>query len=286
MGNLETFQLAPSNVEQAKAWDGDEGSYWATHADTFDRSVAPYHDALMRAAGIEHDSAVLDIGCGTGQTTRDAARLATSGRALGVDLSGDMLEIARTRAEREGVRNVAFEQADAQVHRFTAGSFDAAISRTGTMFFGDHAAAFANIASALRPGGRLTMVAWQPISENEWFREIFTAFAAGRDLSPPPPDSPNPFSLADPDRVRRLLTAAGFDEPELVDLHRPMWFGPSAEDAHRFVHGLQGWMLEGLDETSRRGALDTLYASMKQHESERGVEYASAMWLTTATRRA
>lgn len=286
MGNLDTFQLAPTNVEQAKAWDGDEGSYWAAHADTFDRSVAPYHEALMRAAGIERDSVVLDVGCGTGQTTRDAARLATSGKALGVDLSGEMLATARTRAEREGARNVAFEQADAQVHPFPAGSFDVTISRTGTMFFGDHVAAFANIASALRPDGRLAMVAWQPISENEWFREIFTAFAAGRDLPLPPPEAPNPFSLADPGRVRRLLTDAGFDEPELVDLHRPMWFGSSAEDAHGFIHGLQGWMLEGLDETTRAGALDTLYASLRQHESERGVEYASAMWLITTTRRA
>jgi SAM-dependent methyltransferase len=286
MGDLKTLHLDPANAEQARAWDGDEGDYWAAHAERFDEAVAEYHAGLMDAARIEADFDVLDIGCGTGQTTRDAASRAKSGHALGVDLSHKMLELARRLAEREGLHNVTFEQADAQVHPFRAGSFDVAISRTGTMFFGDPVAAFTNIGRALRPGGRLAMVAWQPISENEWFREIVTAFAAGRDLPPPPPESPNPFSLSVPDRVRQLLTTAGFEDPVFEDLHAPMYFGGTADDAHRLVLGLQGWMLEGLDDTGRQRALDDLHASMEEHETERGVEFSSAMWLITATQRA
>ncbi len=286
MGDPTTLHLDPANAEQARAWDGDEGDYWAAHAERFDDAVVEYHARLMHAARIEADFDVLDIGCGTGQTTRDAARLATSGRALGVDLSHRMLDLARTLAVHEGLDNVTFEQADAQVHPFPTGSFDVAISRTGTMFFGDPVAAFTNIGRALRPGGRLAMVAWQPISENEWFREIMTSFAAGRDLPPPPPESPNPFSLSVPDRVRRLLTATGFEDPELEDLRAPMRFGDTPDDAHRFILGLQGWMLDGLDDTSRQRALDDLQSSLEQHRSERGVEYSSAMWLITATRRA
>lgn len=284
MGELETFHVDPSNQEQSQAWDGDEGRYWAAHAERFDTSVAEYHRRLMDSAAIEPDWHVLDIGCGTGQTTRDAARLATSGHALGLDLSSKMLDVARRLSESEGVRNVTFEQADAQVAPFETGSFDVAISRTGAMFFGDPVTAFTNIGRALRPGRRLAMVAWQPLPENEWFRAIGTAMAAGRDLPLPPPEAPGPFALSDTARVRRLLTTVGFTEPEFEDLRAPMHFGPTARDAHQFIVGLTGWMLEGLDDAGRRRALDALYASLVEHESSEGVEYGSAMWLITATR--
>src|SRR5438034_9377491 len=92
--------VASSNTEQAKAWDGDEGEYWATHADHFDRSVAAYHRPFMAAATIERHDNVLNIGCGTGQTTRDAARAATAGSARGVDLSSKMIDLARQLAGR------------------------------------------------------------------------------------------------------------------------------------------------------------------------------------------
>ena len=95
---------------------------------------------------------MLDIGCGTGQTTRDAARRASAGGALGVDLSADMIALARQLAAAEGLPNARFEQADAQIHPFGQGPFDVAISRTGAMFFGHPPAAFANMARALRSG--------------------------------------------------------------------------------------------------------------------------------------
>src|SRR6187402_3123140 len=144
-----------SNAEQLRAWDGDEGEYWADNAEYFDRSVAVFHEQLFAAAAIGEEAHVLDVGCGTGQTTRDAGRAASAGSALGVDLSSRMLDHAGRRAAEEGVTNVTFAQADAQIHPFEPGRYDVAISRTAAMFFGDHVAAFANIARALRPGGRL-----------------------------------------------------------------------------------------------------------------------------------
>src|SRR5206468_5554978 len=124
----------------------------------------------------------------------------------------------------ESLTNVLFEQVDAQIHSFDARAFDVAISRTAAMFFGDHVAAFTNIGRALRPGGRLVLVTWQPLSGNEWIREISGALAAGRDLPAPPPDA-GPFALADPARVRALLTSAGFADVELEGASAAMWFG-------------------------------------------------------------
>jgi SAM-dependent methyltransferase len=273
-----------SNIEQLRAWDGDEGDYWADHAEYFDRSIARYHERLLAVAAIGEGSHVLDVGCGTGQTTRDAARAASIGSALGVDLSSRMLDYARRRAVDEGVTNATFAQADAQIHPFDAGSFDVAISRTAAMFFGDHIAAFRNIGRALRRRGRLVLVTWQPLPGNEWIREVAGALAAGRDLPAPPPEAPGPFALSEPDRVRALLTSAEFAEVELESMSERMWFGNDADDAHRFVLGLMGWMLEGLDDAGRARAIDALRATMAAHETSAGVLFESAAWIIQATR--
>jgi SAM-dependent methyltransferase len=279
-----TVHVDPSNAAQLQAWDGDEGAYWAANADHYDRSVEVHHHRLLAAAGIGTADRVLDIGCGTGQLSREAARAATAGSALGVDLSSAMLEIAGARAAQEQLTNVAFEQLDAQIHPFQAEAFDLVVSRTGVMFFGDPVAAFTNIGLALGPGGRMALLAWQPLWENEWIRELSTALAAGRDMPLPPADAPGPFSLSDPDRVRTLLSGAGFTDIELIGTQGAMWFGTDADDAHRFVLGQLGWMLQGLDDAGRARGLDALRASTSSHEGDQGVHYDSAAWIITATR--
>ena len=127
----------------------------------YDAELRRHNEVLRLAVGVQLDDHVLDIGCGTGLTTREAARAAPAGSALGVDVSAPAIERARELARAEGLHNVTFEQADAQVHRFPQDRFDLAISRFGTMFFDDPVAAFANIRRALRPTGRLTMMVWQ-----------------------------------------------------------------------------------------------------------------------------
>jgi SAM-dependent methyltransferase len=276
------LKVDASNLEQARAWDGDEGAYWATHADYFDRALAGYTSALMTSAGIEVGDRVLDIGCGTGQTTRAAARTARDGAAVGVDLSSQMIGIARRLASSEGIGNATFEQADAQVHSFAAGEFDVALSRTGTMFFGDPIAAFANIRTALRPAGRLAILVWQGPGPNEWLRELSGALAAGREMGGPPPGAPGPFAMADPDHARKLLADVGFTDVEVDGLQAPMCFGADPQDAHAFVIGLMGWMLQGLDAAGRARARDGLSATLHSHYGPEGVTFDSATWLITA----
>ena len=276
--------VAMDNQAQLDAWDGNEGAYWAEHADQFDRSTAEHHRRLFDAAAIVDGDRVLDLGCGTGQTTRDAARRTTSGSAVGIDLSSAMLTIARDRAASEGLANATFVQGDAQVHPFDPESFDLVISRTGAMFFADPVAAFRNIGRALVPGGRLVLVAWQGIAGNEWMREIMGALAAGRERPAPSSDAPGPFALSEPDRVRSILTAAGFGDVALDGYEAPMWFGTDADDAHTFLLGTVGWMVADLDDATRARALDALRAVLAAHETPDGVLLGSAAWVITATR--
>jgi SAM-dependent methyltransferase len=276
------LEVDPSNADQAKAWDGDEGAYWAAHPERFDRSLADYQPAFLDAAAVTNGDRVLDVGCGTGEETRAAAQ-AGAADALGVDLSSEMLEVARRLAADQGLTTARFEQADAQIAPFPDAGFDTVVSRTSAMFFGDQPAAFANLARALRPGGRMVLLVWQPFPRNEWIASIGGAMAAGRDLPQPPPDK-GPFSLSDPDRVRLLLTQAGFTDVDLTGLEEPMWFGDDADDADAFVLGLLGWMLEGLDEEGRQRAQRDLRATMEAHAGPDGVTFGSATWLISATR--
>lgn len=285
MDSASTVPVDVSNCEQLAAWDGDEGAYWAAHAEYFDRSVVDYHHRLLSAAAITASERVLDIGCGTGQTTCDAARSASAGSALGVDLSARMIDHGRHRAAADGLTNATFLQADAQIHPFDREAFEVSISRTGAMFFGDPEAAFANIGRALVPDGRLVLVVWQSLAANEWIREIAGALAAGRDRPTPPPGAPGPFSLADPERVRTVLSSAGFTGIDLEAAEAGLWFGSDAHDAERFIVRLVGWMLEGLDETGRRRALDDLRTTVDAHASHEGVVFGSAAWIIRAARR-
>jgi SAM-dependent methyltransferase len=281
-GGAMTVPVDPSNADALRFWDGDQGSFWAAWADRIDDGVAAYREHLLAAAAIEESFRVLDIGCGTGQTTRDAARRATAGSALGVDLSSPMLELARRRAESEGLANATFRQVDAQVHPFPDKHFDVVVSRHGAMFFGDAAAAFANIARATRPGGRLALLSWQPVERNEWSSSFRAALAAGRELPAPPR---RPGTLSDPDQTRELLTSAGFTEVRVRAVEEPMYFGRDVDDAHRFVAGQFGGITNGLDAGARARALDDLRASMTEHLTDRGVCYDSAAWLIQARRR-
>ncbi len=273
------------NVDQAAAWDGPDGEYWAAHQARFDATISPHHTQLMAAAAISPGERVLDVGCGNGRSTRDAARAAGSGgEALGVDLSGPMLANAERLAKDEGIGNIRFEQSDAQVHRFEPGAFDLVMSRFGVMFFEDPVAAFTNIGSAVRSGGRLAMLVWQSPQANEWASSIRVAVAMGRDLPAPPPGAPGPFTLADTDTARRILTEAGFTDVAFAGSEHPFRVGTDADDAYGFVSGLHlvQLMLEDLDGETKAQALENLRSTIADHETPDGIVFRSAAWVVTA----
>jgi SAM-dependent methyltransferase len=273
------------NIDQAEAWDGPEGEHWALHHERFDATISPHHGVLITAAAFAPGERVLDIGCGNGLTSRDAARaVGPGGAVLGVDLSGPMLAVAEQLAKEEGLDNVRFERGDAQVHSFAPEGYDLAISRFGVMFFLDPVAAFTNIASALRPGGRAAFLVWQSVAANEWVSAMREALAVGRDLPLPPPGVPSPFSLADTDFTRHVLTEAGFTDIAFAESTPPWRLGSDADDAYGFVTGLHviKMMLEDLDDALRAQALDNLRATAAEHETPDGVFFGSAAWVVTA----
>ncbi|MEV0598915.1 methyltransferase domain-containing protein [Streptomyces sp. NPDC050315] len=275
------------NSEQAQAWNGPEGAHWARNQDRWNAVNEGFNEPLLDAAGITEDHRTLDLGCGSGQTTRLVALRAPQGRVLGLDLSGPMLTEARARAEREGVANASFAQGDAQVYPFEAGTFDAAISRYGVMFFADPVAAFGNVGRALRPGGRLAFVCPADAMLNDWV----AAVASLRDFLPVGDFGraglPGMFSLASPDRIRDVLTAAGFIGITVNQARAYGVWGRGAEDAAEFLleTGPGRSLMEQADTTARARARHILTDHLRDHEAADGtVRLCSTSWLVTADR--
>ena len=244
------------------------------------------HDAVLRrAAGVQLRDHVLDIGCGTGQTTRQAARAARAGSALGVDVSAPAIERARELARAEGLGNVAFVHADAQVHRFAPERFDLAMSRFGTMFFDDPAAAFANLRQALRPAGRLVMMVWQSHERNAW--DVAIRHALGAAEGPVGSEGPDPFSLADPPTVEDILQAAGFAGVAFTDVREPVYYGPDVAAALNWVRGFTctSRVLDELNPAAAARALGRLREALVAHVTDDGVWFESRAWIVTARRR-
>jgi ubiquinone/menaquinone biosynthesis C-methylase UbiE len=252
----------------------------------YDAELSRYNEVLRRAVGIQLHDHVIDIGCGTGQTTRQAARTARAGSALGVDVSATAIERARELAGAEGLRNVTFEHTDAQVHRFPQERFDLAISRFGTMFFDDPLAAFANIGRALRPAGRLVMMVWQAHDRNEWDVTIHESLEAAEGPVAGASGGPDAFSLADPPTVTEILQAAGFAGIAFTDVHEPVYYGPDVAAALDWVRGFTctSEILRRLDPAAATRAVERLRVALAAHLSDGGVWFDSRAWIITAQR--
>lgn len=254
--------------------------------DFYDVELRAHHEHLRAVYGINPGGRVVDIGCGTGLTTREAARAAApAGRVVGIDVSERMLERARQVTAAERLDNVRYELGDAQVHRFDAASFDVVISRFGTMFFSDPAAAFANIAAAVRPEARLVLLVWQRREDNEWARVIDAVLG---EAAQPPPAGADPFSLGDAEATGRLLGDAGFAGMRFEEVHEPVLYGEDLDAALAFVRGFQDTSaaLASLSDGEAARTVERLRETLAAHHTdERGVVLDSRSWLITARRR-
>jgi SAM-dependent methyltransferase len=252
----------------------------------YDAELQQHNEVLRRSYGIRPGDQVLDIGCGAGQTTREAARMARAGAALGVDVSASAIERARRLTDAAGLSNVSFEQADAATHPFPPEGFHVAISRFGTMFFADPVAAFANIRRALRPGGRLVMMVWREHDLNEWAVSIERALADVMDAPAASPAQQDAFSLADAGHTERTLAAAAFVEVSFTDVHVPVYYGPDVAAALEWIRGFSSVkdVLQRLDPASAERALQRLRQALAGHVGGSGVWLDSRAWIVTARR--
>lgn len=280
--------MTAANQTERDNWNGVSGQRWITDADGRDRIMTAVADMLLAAAHLQSGERVLDVGCGCGATTLAAARaVGSAGAVLGVDVSEPMLSVARQRLADAAIDNVTLLQADAQTHRFVGQGVDIAMSRFGTMFFDDPAAAFANIASALRPGGRLCIATWQPLIANQWLTIPGAALLRYGTLPESGGPGPGMFAQSDPDTVDAVLTQAGFVDIGIRSVAVPLHLGADVNGAtaHLADTGVGRAVLATIPADQHPTALDAVRQALADHLDDEGVHLDGAILLTTATTR-
>jgi SAM-dependent methyltransferase len=278
-----TSATSPGNAEQVQRWNGEGAQKWIANRERHQAAHRRLLPHLFAAAAISPGDRVLDVGCGCGETTIAAATTASGGSALGLDLSAPMLEVARQLAAQAGVANARFEQGDAQVYPLGPDRHDVVISKFGVMFFGDPAAAFANIAVGVRPGGRLAFLCWQDDEHNEMFGIPVSAFGEYAQLSDPLRDS----LFEDPRRVTELLTDAGWTDVRTEAVNEQAWLGTDVADVMGYVRRLR--MVESLiaelaDDALAERALTLAAEQYAARQGPDGVWVGAGAWLVTARR--
>jgi len=273
---------------QVAYWDGPGGVHWVRRQEVWDRALEPLTTALIARAAVQPGERVVDIGCGCGDTTLALARLVgASGHVLGIDVSEAML--ARAAARLPPGAPVELVRADATTHGF-AGDHDLLFSRLGVMFFHSPGAAFANLRSALKPGGRLAFCCFRAPAENEW--AMVPLRAAYAHVPPPPrpgPEDPGPFSFADAARVRRILGEAGFAEVALepldtsIDLAAGGGFEAAVESALEV--GPTSRAVDGQPPAVRDTVAAALREALAPHRRGDAVPLWAALWIVTGLNR-
>lgn len=275
------------NQGQTEAWNGGESAHYVSHADQYDRQLAPFTEVLLKHVDLGPDDNVLDIGCGCGVTTLQAAQRARA--ALGVDISHPLVGIARDRARAAAVDNVEFVVADAQTHGFDEGDFEVIISQFGSMFFDDLESAFANLRRALASGGRAALITWQELDANEWLMVVGRAAAPYAEL----PDlggragGPGMFALKHPDELTALLTGVGFTKVSVEPVSTTILLagGESLDESLDFLlgMGMVRGLLGRLEIDEHEAALEEIRATLFEHyEAGVGVRLGAAGWLVAA----
>ena len=198
------------NADQIAYWNGPGGQRWASRQQAQDILLKPVADVLLDRAKPKAGERIIDVGCGSGATTiAFAQKVGPSGHALGVDVSGPMLERARHGAPKDA--RIDFVLADATIYPFEAAGADLLASRFGVMFFADPAKSFANMRKGLKASGRLTFACWREPRENPWMMTPLQAiYQHVPKLPQQDPEDPGPFSFASEARVHRILGEAGF----------------------------------------------------------------------------
>jgi SAM-dependent methyltransferase len=258
-------------------------SSWEDEPERYDRMLCGFGRHAIAGANVIAGDHVVDVGAGASEEPIALAkRVGASGTVCVVEIDPRLAEAGRRRCNAAGFPDVEYVVADAATHEFEPASVDSVVSRFALMLAEERV--FANLATAVRPGGRLAFTSWQGVERNAWFTLPMQAMAdvvpeLASDFAAAPP-----FRLADRGRIERLLDAAGWREVRVEPLAQPVWLGRDLDDVAGFFQRRLAAMQSTVDEVtwSRLEALVT--ERLAPYAQAEGVRVPAAAWLVSATR--
>ena len=250
----------------AEAWDR-----WGT---LLARWLGPATDAMLDMAAVGSGARVLDVAAGAGEQTLTAARrVGAKGRVLATDISPAILGYALGAARRAGLDHVETLELDGERHDTLAeGSFEAAFSRVGLIYFPDQQRALRGIRHALKPGGRFAAVVYSTPDKNPFFSIPVGIIRQRAKLPPPLPGQPGPFSLGGEGVLARSLEQAGFRDVEVRRVDSPVRLSSAAECVRfeRESFGALHQMMATLSESERSATWKEIETALGKFETADG----------------
>ena len=265
------------NTAQSQLWNGTAGRAWTDLQPLLDEMFAPFEQRLAHSVPQGYSGQVLDLGCGTGSTTRAVARrLGAGGLCTGVDISAPMIESAR---RNSGELPLRFVCADAQHHPFAPQSIDRIVSRFGVMFFDDPRQAFSRLRQAARPAASLHLYAWRGPQHNAFMTAAEQAAAPLIDDYPiRAADAPGQFAFADGDRVRRILDDAGWRQVTIRPVDAECRFAAAGLEDYLCRMGSLAQVLPRLQPALRERVLAAVRAAFVPFVDGQSVRFVAACW--------
>lgn len=204
---------------------------WEAEREFIHSMTNAVNERLIERLDPQPGNSVLDIAAGTGDTGFMAAtRVGDEGRLVTTDFAPEMVEAAQRNGDAQGLDNVEYRVLDAEKMDFDDDSFDRVLARFGYMLMADPAAALAETRRVLRDDGRLAFAVWASPDKNMWAAIPGMVLVGRGHIPPPEPNQPGIFAMGDPDRIRELVTGAGFDEPQIEQVGIEWEYGDV--DAH------------------------------------------------------
>lgn len=213
MADLDSYR------EQSLETWGKMASGWEDRNEWMAGVTGLVNEWIAARADPQPGQVVLDLAAGPGDLGFQVARrVGDGGRVLSTDFAPEMVDVARRLGAGQGLANVEYRVLDAERMDLDEDSVDAVVCRWGYMLMADPALALRETRRVLRDGGPLAFSVWAAPDRNPWAAIPGMTLVQRGHVPPPEPGAPGIFALADPGRIRELVTAAGFGEPELEEI--------------------------------------------------------------------
>ena len=269
----------------AGEWTGRVGGVWAKEWQRTDRSFGELTDRLLDPTALSSFSHALDIGCGAGEISIALATRNPNAAITGLDISSDLLAIARERAAE--LPNVAFHHADAATWHLDKAAIapDLLISRHGVMFFDHPVAAFAHLRLLASTNALLRFSCFRERNANGW-AELLQGILPEPPTTPDP-HAPGPFAFGNEDRVSVILRDAGWKDIAFEPLDYAMIAGEGEDALEEAVAyflriGSAASAIAALEGATRERAIANLRAMLADHREQDRIVLPAATWIVTA----
>jgi SAM-dependent methyltransferase len=262
-----------------ESW-GEMASGWEDRREWLMGITGLVNDWLVRKADPQPGQAYLDVAGGTGDLSFLVAdRVGDGGRVTYTDFAPEMVDVARRQGEQRGVGNVEYRVMDAERMDLADDSVDGVVCRYGYMLMANPAAALAETRRVLRDGGPLACAVWATPDRNPWAAVPAMTIVQRGHMPPPEPGAPGIFAMGMPERIRELVTGAGFGEPEIEEIAFEFHYADADDlwDALVRLAGPLARAVKALPDAEQQATREAIIQNVESYRNEDGSYTAPAV---------